>query len=72
MRATSKKLRLPAEERLELAWRTLFWSVYHRMYIVAVDGYILDQNFQSDKCNHDALLRCSRVVCTLTDRTGVD
>eukprot|EP00966_Prymnesium_polylepis_P124439 2877744-Prymnesium_polylepis.1 len=26
MRATSKMLRLPAEERLELAWRTLFWS----------------------------------------------
>ena len=44
--------RLRAERRLELAWRALFWSVYHRMYIVAVDGYTLELNFTSDQSYH--------------------
>ena len=72
MYATSKRSQLSAEERLFRAWCALLWSVYHRMYIVVVDGYTLEQNFMSDQSYHDALLRCGRVACTLVAQALTD
>ena len=72
MYATSKRSRLPAEERLYRAWCALLWSVYHRTFIMVVDGYTLDQNFMSDQSYHDALLRCARVACTLVAQALTD
>eukprot|EP00966_Prymnesium_polylepis_P201488 4668339-Prymnesium_polylepis.1 len=72
MRATSKKERLSAEERLELALRTLYFLVYQRIHIECIDGYQQEENFISDQCYHDQLLRAGRVVMTLVTQALTD
>ena len=72
MRATSKKERLSAEIRLELALRALYFLVYHRIHVESVAGYKLDDHFISDQCYHNQVLRAARVAMTLVTQALTD